>query len=314
MIKMFKMFRPNKLRNEGKSYVVFQVFNTIIMIGIILITLLPYLNVLAKSLNDGNDAMRGGITFYPRVFTLENYKVLLSDESLIRATWVTLCKVVCFVLGSITVQFMAAYALSRSNLWGLKIANVYFLIPMYISGGLIPMYVLLSNIGLLNNFWVYIFPGLWNFYNVIIIRSYMQSSIPDSIVEAARIDGAKEWRLFLQIIIPLCKPILATIVLWTAVASWNEWTSTLYYIQNPDLHTLQYKLMQTLKESERLTALMQEALKSGEDIEKIAKQMKVTPESMQSAQIIVVTLPIIAVYPFLQKYFVKGVTLGSVKG
>ena len=113
---------------------------------------------------------------------------------------------------------------------------------------------------------------------------------------------------------PLCKPILATIVLWVAVGSWNEWTLTLYYITNPDLHTLQYKLMQTLKESERLTALMQEAAQKGEDIETLAKQMKATPESIQSAQVILVTLPIICAYPFLQKYFVKGVTLGSVKG
>jgi len=187
-------------------------------------------------------------------------------------------------------------------------------VTLMLSGGLIPGYILFSNIGLLNSFWVYVLPGLWNFYNVIIIRSYIQSSISDSIIEAARIDGAYEWTLFSRIVMPLCKPILATIVLWVAVGSWNEWTSTLYYIQNPDLYTLQYKLMQTLKESERLTALLQEAVRNGGDIESIARRMKVTPESIQSAQIIVVTLPIIAVYPFLQKYFVKGITLGSVKG
>ncbi len=302
------------MKNEGRAYAVFKIANTLVMIAIIIITLVPYLNVLAKSLNDGVDSMRGGITIFPRVFTLENYRVLLGDKSLYRAAIVTITKVACFVAGSVLVQFMAAYALSRKNLWGLKAVNVYFLIPMYISAGLIPNYILFSKIGLLNNFWVYVFPGLWNFYNVIIIRSFMQESIPDSIVEAARIDGAVEWALFSKIIIPLCKPILATIVLWTAVASWNEWTQTLYYIQNPDLFTLQYKLMQTLKESERLTSLIQEAIKSGENIEQIGARLKVTTETMQSAQIIVVTLPIIATYPFLQKYFVKGVTLGSVKG
>jgi len=209
---------------------------------------------------------------------------------------------------------MAGYALSRKNLWGLKAVNIYFLIPMYMIGGVIPNYILYSNINLLNSFWVYIFPGLWNFYNVIIIRSYMQSSISDSIIEAARIDGASEWTNFSRIVMPLCKPILATIILWTAVGSWNEWTSTLYYVQNPDLHTLQYKLMQTLKESERITALIQEAIARGEDAQKVAGQMKVTTESMQAAQVIVVTIPIICVYPFLQKHFVKGVTLGAVKG
>ena len=118
----------------------------------------------------------------------------------------------------------------------------------------------------------------------------------------------------MKIVMPLCKPILATIILWTAVTSWNDWTSTLYYIQNPDLHTLQYKLMQTLKESERMLQLIQEALARGEDAQKIASRMKVTTDSMQSTQVIVVTLPIIIVYPFLQKHFVKGITLGAVKG
>lgn len=308
------MFKMDKLKNEGVGYAIFQVFNYLFMIAIILVCLLPYLNVLAKSLNDGTDAMRGGITFYPRVFSLENFRVLLSDSSLIRATFVTLCKVVLQVTGSVAVQFMAAYALSRKNLWGLKGVNIFFLITMYISGGLIPNYILFSKMGLLNSFWVYVLPGLMNYYNVIIIRSYIQSNIPDSIIEAAQIDGAKEGTLFLKILLPLCKPIIATIVLWIAVASWNEWQTTLYYITNPDLHTLQYKLMQTLKESERLAALLQEAAQKGEDIEAIANQMKVTPESIQSAQVILVTLPIICVYPFLQKYFVKGVTLGAVKG
>jgi len=304
----------DKMKNEGKAYAVFKVLNVLIMLIVIACTLVPYLNVLAKSLNDGIDGMRGGIYLWPRVFTFENYKVLLDDPTIYRAAGVTLCKVVLQVVGSILVQFMAAYALSRRELKGLKIVNIYFLIPMYISGGLIASYILYSSINLLNTFWVYIFPMLWNFYNVIIIRSYMQSNIPDSVIEAARIDGAYEWTLFSRIIVPLSKPILATIVLWTAVTAWNDWTSTLYYVQNPDLHTLQYKLMQTLKETERIKALMQEAIKAGKSAEEAAKGVKVTGESIQSAQIIFVTLPIIAVYPFLQKYFVKGVTLGSVKG
>ena len=308
------MFKINRLKNEGIGYGIFQVVNFLAMIVIILLCLVPYLNVLAKALNEGNDTLRGGITIFPRVFTLDNFKVLLSDESLILATGVTVAKVALQTVGSVIVQFMAAYALSRPNLWGLKAVNIFFLVTMYIGGGLIPNYILFSKMGLLNNFWVYVLPCLWSYYNVIIIRSYIQSNIPDSIIEAAQIDGAQEGTLFVKIVMPLCKPILATIVLWVAVASWNEWTLTLYYITNPDLHTLQYKLMQTLKESERLTALMQEAAQKGEDIETLAKQMKATPESIQSAQVILVTLPIICAYPFLQKYFVKGVTLGSVKG
>jgi len=308
------LIKVDKLKNEGKAYASFKILNTVIMLCVVLVTLVPYLNVLAKSLNDGTDSMRGGITIFPRVFTMENFKILLNDANMYRAFLVTVAKVIVFVAGSVIVQFMAGYALSRKNLWGLKAVNIYFLIPMYMIGGVIPNYILYSNINLLNSFWVYIFPGLWNFYNVIIIRSYMQSSISDSIIEAARIDGASEWTNFSRIVMPLCKPILATIILWTAVGSWNEWTSTLYYVQNPDLHTLQYKVRQTLKESERITALIQEAIARGEDAQKVAGQMKVTTESMQAAQVIVVTIPIICVYPFLQKHFVKGVTLGAVKG
>lgn len=304
----------NKMKNEGKSYAVFKVFNGLIMLFIILVTLVPYLNILAKSLNEGTDTMRGGIGLWPRAFTFENFRVLLADVSMYRAFFVTVCKVLCQVAGGILVQFMTGYALSRRNLWGMKYINLYFLIPMYVTGGTIANYILFSSIGLLDSFWVYVLPTIWNFYNIIIIRSYMQSSIPDAIIEAARIDGAQEWTLFSRIVLPLCKPILATIVLWIAVNSWNEWTSTLYYIQNPDLHTLQYKLMQTLKQTERMKALLMEAIKSGENPEAIARSMKVTGEAVQSAQVIIVTVPIIIVYPFIQKYFVTGVTLGGVKG
>lgn len=304
----------NKMKNEGKSYAVFKVFNGIVMLFIILVTLVPYLNILAKSLNEGTDTMRGGVGLWPRAFTFENFRVLLADVTMYRAFFVTICKVLCQVIGGVLVQFMTGYALSRRNLWGMKYVNLFFLIPMYVTGGTIANYILFSRIGLLDNFWVYVLPTLWNFYNIIIIRTYMQSNIPEAIVEAARIDGAKEWTLFSRIILPLCKPILATIVLWIAVNSWNEWTSTLYYIQNPDLHTLQYKLMQTLKQTERMKALLMEAIKSGENPEAIARSMKVTGEAVQSAQVIIVTVPIIIVYPFIQKYFVTGVTLGGVKG
>lgn len=304
----------NNMKNEGIGYRIFMIFNYIFMIFIILVTLLPYLNILAKAFNDGNDSLRGGITFFPRVFSLENFKVLINDETMYNATVITLLRVCVTVVLSLFVQFMAAYTLSRKNLWGLKFVNVYFLIPMFVGSGLIPQYVLFSKLNLLNTFWVYIFPALWSFYNVMIIRSYIQTSIPDAVIESAKIEGCGELRMLVQIIMPLSKPILATIALWIAVNSWNDWTTTLYYIQSSKLYTLQYKLMQTIKETERISALVQSAIENGQDASLIASTQKVTTDSVQSAQVIIVTLPIICVYPFLQKYFVKGVTLGSVKG
>lgn len=304
----------SKLTNGGIGYRIFMIFNVIFMLIIMLATLFPYLNVLAKALNDGNDSMRGGITIFPRVFTLENFRILLSDASLYSATIVTINRVILTVFGCLLVQFMTAYVLTKKNLIGLKWVNIFFLIPMFIGGGLIPQYILYSKIGLLNNFFVYILPGLFSFYNVMIIRTYITTSIPEALSESALIDGANEYTLFFRIILPLCKPILATIALWTAVNAWNDWTTTLMFIQKPSLYTLQYKLMQTIKETERITALIQATIQSGESAEKLMSSIKVTPDSLISAQIIVVTIPIICVYPFLQKYFVKGITLGSVKG
>lgn len=303
----------NKARNEGPAYAVFKVFNLLFMIFIIVITLFPYLNVLAKALNDGQDSMRGGITLWPRKFTWENFRILLGDSSLWLALGVTLGRVIIGTILGLLVEFMAAYALSR-NLRGSKVFNIIFMIPMFIGGGIISQYILYSKIGLLDNFWVYIWPGLFGFYNMIVIRSYIQTSISNSIIEAAHIDGISEWGLFVKIIIPLSKPILATVALWLMVGKWNDWSATLYYITNPDLHTMQYKLMQAIKETERLTALIQEAIQSGENVEGLMNSMRVTTDSMTAAQIIIVTIPIIMVYPFIQKYFTEGITLGAVKG
>lgn len=302
------------MRNEGIGYRIFTVFNYFFMIFIILITLIPYLNVFAKAFNDANDSLRGGITIFPRVFTLDNFKILLNDSSMYKAAGVTLARTILSVIINLIVQFFAAYALTRKNVWGLKYFNLFFIIPTFISGGLIPQYILLSKLHMLNTFWVYIIPTTFSFYNCMIIRSYINSSIPDEIIESAHLDGCGELRMIFQMVMPLSLPIIATIALWTAVGSWNEWTTTLYYIQSPSLYTLQYKLMQTIKESERIISLIQSAMESGQNVEDMQNQVQVTPDSLQAAQVVVVTLPIICVYPFVQKYFVKGVTLGSVKG
>lgn len=308
------MFKTNHMRNEGVGYLSFSVINFLFMLLIIALTLVPYLNVLARALNDGTDSMRGGIVLLPRVFTTENFKVLLEDITMYQAAVVSVLRVTIVVTLGVIIQFMTAYSLSRKELWGLQAINVYFLIPMFISGGLIPQYILFSKIHLLNNFWVYVLPGLFSFYNVMLIRSYISSSISNEIIEAARIDGCGESRILMQFIIPLSKPILATVALWMAVGAWNDWSTTMYYIQNSDLYTLQYKLMQTIKESERMQSLIQAAIEKGQNVEQMQKGLKVTTDSIQAAQVIVVTLPIICVYPFVQKYFVKGITLGAVKG
>ncbi len=293
-----------------KGYRVFLIFNYIFMALIIAVCLLPFLHTLAKALNDGNDTMRGGITIFPRVFTLQNFKVLLADTSIYQAAGVSVARVICVVVSHLAVQFMGAYALSHADLPGRKKIMLYTIIPTFISGGTIPTYILYVKLGLLNNFLVYVLPALYTFYNVMIIRSYIEGSVPISLSEAAKLDGAGELRVMMQIVFPLCKPVLATVALWLAVDAWNNWTNTLYYITDKRLFTLQYKLMEVIKESERLQALIQQAQLTGEVV---TDEVKSTPESLQCAQVIVTVLPIVMVYPFLQKYFVKGVTLGAVK-
>ncbi len=311
---MFKLFKADRLKNEGPGYTVFQICNFLFMLLVIVVTLLPYLNVLAKALNEGQDSLRGGIYLWPRKFTFENFTTLLSDRSIYNAFFVSIGRVViCTLLGIIT-QFMAAYALSKRHLPGMKTFTMFLMIPMFVSGGIIPQYVLFSQLNLLNNFWVYVFPGIVGFYNITIMRSYVETSIPESILEAAQIDGLGEMGIFTKFIVPLSKPVLATTALWMLVNNWNDWSYTLYYITDPDLFTLQYKLMQAIKESEKLQALIREAQLMGQDTAALEAKTTITTDALTNAQVIVVTVPIICVYPFLQKYFIGGITLGAVKG
>lgn len=298
-------------RNEGKGYKVFTAFNGFFMIFICIIMLFPYLHILAKAFNEGRDASMGGITIFPRAFTLENFKVILSGDTFKNALIVSVARVVLGVILGLFVQFSAAYALTRKKFPGKSFVTLLFAVSMFIHAGMIPTYVLYSQMKLLNSFWVYIFPVLFSYYNVVIIRTFIQSTIPASLEESALIDGANEMIIFFKIIIPLSKPILATIALWIMVTHWNDWTTTLYYIKKPSLFTLQYVMMQIVKESERAQKAVAAALETGMDIDNVKNT---TSEALSAAQVVVSTLPIICVYPFLQKYFVKGITLGAVKG
>lgn len=294
---------------KSTGYRIFSVFNTIFMILLIVVMVFPYLNVLAKTFNDGADTAMGGITIYPRVFTLQNVKAVLGDSQIVQAFGVSVLRVVLGVLACIVVQFTAAYALLKKELKGRSAIIMFLTIPMFFGGGLIPRYILYSNMGMLNNFLVYILPGAFSLYNMVIIRTYM-NTIPASLAESARLDGANELLILLRIILPLSLPIVATIALWSAVSHWNDWNTTLYFITKKPLYTLQYVLVQVLKETERITKMIQQAQLDGLEYN---ATVNATPESVQAAQIVITTIPIIIVYPFMQKYFIKGVTLGAIK-
>ena len=204
---------------------------------------------------------------------------------------------------------MVAYVLSRKEFVLRKVFSFIYVLTMYIDGGLIPNYFLIRNLGLTNNFWVYVLPGLVTAFNLIVIRTYI-SGLPESLIESARVDGAGEFRIFTRIVLPLCKPVLATIALFVAVANWNAWFDTfLYNSSNPNLSTLQYELMKVLQSANTMTGSLEQALAQA-----ATKSMNtITPRSIRATMTVIVTVPIAVVYPFLQRYFVHGLTLGGLK-
>lgn len=293
---------------SSKAFRIFNVINICIIVILCILTIYPFLNQFAIALNQGSDTNLGGITIYPRKFTLENFKTVFGDNKIYSAAIISVTRTVLSVILALFITFSAAYALTRRDLAGRKIITWILCIPMYISAGLIPTYFLLKSLGLINHYLVYILPGAFSFYNMVIIRSFVQE-IPESLEESALLDGANEFKIMMKIIIPLSKPVLATVALWVAVANWNDWTTTLMYVTNSKLYTLQYLTMKIIKQGEVLKqAALEQAMGNYETTS------QTTEESVKAAVLMVTTLPIIIVYPFLQKYFVKGVTLGAVKG
>ena len=286
----------------------FNVINLIIMVLICIISVYPYLNQLAISLNDGRDAMAGNITIFPRKFTWENYETVFSNPAFLQAAKVSVLRVLCSTTLALLVTYAAAYGLTRKGLPYRKFLTLFLMLPGYIPVGTIPTYINISNMGLLYNFWVYILPGLFGFYNMIIIRSYLQE-LPPEMEESAKIDGANDLIIMFRIIFPMTLPVVACVALWLSVGAWNDWTSTLIYVTDPELHTLQYLMMRLVKEAETANQMsMQAAMSKGQTVP------TVTGDTVKAATLIITTLPILMVYPFLQKYFIKGINLGAVKG
>ncbi len=296
--------KGNKIRQDR----VFPIVNTIILILIMFITLYPVLNTVAYSFNEGTDALRGNIGLWPRVFSLESYKSILSDKAVYKAAWISASKTVLTTVLNLFWTSMLAYALSRKEYVLRKFITVVMVLTMYVNAGLIPNYLLISKtLHLSNSYLVYIIPTMFSCFNMIVIRTYI-AGLPDALVESARIDGAGDIRVFWQIIFPLCKPVLATVALFVAVGAWNSWFDTyLYNGGKKELYTLQYLLKMKLA----TTQASANAAKS--TAEALTSATKTTPITIRCAITVIATVPILVVYPFLQKYFVTGIALGSVK-
>ncbi|MFF2447520.1 carbohydrate ABC transporter permease [Neobacillus sp. NPDC058068] len=282
----------------AKGEKVFNVCNIIFISFFSLLIILPIMNIVSLSFNDGTDSLRGGIYFWPRKFSLDNYQIVLSTPAIYKAFGISVLKTVIGVVTHLIVTGAAAYAMSKAELIGRKWFIKMGILTMFVGGGMIPSFLVIKSLGLYNSFWVYIIPALFSFYNLIIFMNFFRN-LPASLEESAKIDGAGYFTIFFKIVLPLSFPVFATIALFTGVGQWNDFFTTKLYIDNPDLFPIQYYLYQML-----MSVGSQSAIKAG---------IVIPTEALQQATMVITTLPIVLVYPFLQKYFISGMLVGGVK-
>ncbi len=300
-----------KKRKKHRKDLVFPIVNGIVLLLLMFLTLYPVLNTVAISFNDGIDAVRGGIGLWPRQFSVEAYNSLLSDKLTYNAFGISVARTVITTVLNIFLTSMLAFALSRKEYVLRKPITFIVVMTMYVNAGLIPNFLLIQKtLNLSKTFWVYIVPTMFSCFNMIVIRTYI-IGLPEALAESARIDGANDLRIFWQIIFPLCMPVLATVALFVAVGSWNQWFDTqLYNGSKKNLYTLQYLLKMKLATSMNTT----NAANTSVDALASTGANKSTPVTVRCAITVVSALPILVVYPFLQRYFVTGMVLGGVKG
>ncbi|TLQ49014.1 carbohydrate ABC transporter permease [Ruoffia tabacinasalis] len=279
----------------------FNVINIIVLSLFTIIIVIPLWNVLISSFASGQALAKGSFVFWPDELSLENYKVVFRDSSMIRAFVISISKTVIGVVTHVFFCAMMAYAMSKANLKGRKLYSAMGITTMFFSGGMIPMYLLIRELGMLNSFWVYIIPALLSYYDVIILMNFFRS-VPASLEESAMIDGAGHWKIFLRIFLPLSKPALATIALFNGVNQWNDFMTARIYITDKSLYPLQMKLYEIIVQSQ--TQGMQ-------NIGTAVAQS--TTKGVQLATIVVTTIPILLIYPLLQKHFISGMMVGAVK-
>jgi len=273
------------------------------------ITLYPVLYIISYSFSSPFQAAKKIITFYPRGFTLMNFQAVFNNRIIFRSFLVSVARTVVGVVYTCTICGLAAYAMTM-DFPGKRVMSTFLLIPMYLSGGLLPFYVLIYKLGLINSFWVYILPSGFSMWNMMLMRTYFQG-IPDNLGESARLDGAGELRIFFTIILPLSAPIFATIALFAGVAQWNEWFYGMIFMTSnkfKPMATIIVDLMQRFEGSE-----LQRAIQQGSGAVKALGEERATPETIKMATIVICTAPIMFTYPFLQKHFIKGVMIGAVK-
>ncbi len=298
---------------KSTADIVFDIVNITILLLVIVVTIYPFINSTAISLNDADDTTRGGISFYPRVPTLRNYELIFQNPKIWNAYFITVSRTVVGTISSLFFTSMLAFGLAHSNLKGRRFYTILCIVPMYFGGGLIPFYFLIRALGLMNTFWVYIIPGLVGIWNMILMRTYFQG-IPSALEESARIDGASYITVFWKIILPISSPIIATIALFIGVGQWNAWFDAAMFVTKQPLKPMQTILLSIISEAKFAEAMAATSAGGHVDMGNIGKGIKVNVRSITMATMLVTIIPIIMTYPFLQRYFVKGIMIGSLKG
>lgn len=294
----------NQLRKKINSRSVTSILIYLFIAAVSLTCILPFIHVFAKSVSDEAFVIANKVMLWPKGFTFDAYKKVLSDASILRSFYVSVVVTICFTILGMIITLCAAYPLSRRNLKGRSALTMFFMVTMYFTGGIIPEYLLMNSLHLLDTWWCLILPLAFSPYNLLIMKTSLQSSIPESLIESAHMDGASEFTILTRIVIPLSKPIIATLSLFYAVKRWNSYQDALFYVkQNISLQPLQLKLY-------NLVVVASEAV---QDAAEGASSVIISPEVLKAACIMCATLPIICIYPFVQKYFVQGTMVGSVK-
>lgn len=294
--------RP-KLRRTREDWIMDTVI-LIVCLFILFIMVYPFYYVLIISFNEGIDATKGGIYWFPRAFTTKNYASFFTDLKWVNALGLTVLRTVTGTIITVLFTTLVSYAVSFRGLLGKKYYMIFIIICMYFSGGIIPYYAVLRTLKLIDTFWVYVIPGALNLFYITIGRAFFED-IPDSLRESAKLDGASEMKVFTRIIMPISKPFMATLALFVGVGHWNNWYDSTFFVKSKELRTLPYLMMEVINKNSSTAAQNVNAA--------LHQSGNTTSLSVQTSAMVITVVPIILIYPFLQKYFVKGMMVGAVK-
>lgn len=302
----------SKKRKISKGDLLFNIINYSVFALFTLICVYPFYYLIINTISANNLSANGSINFFPQQIHFQNYIDVLQLDGLLTSTWISVART---VLGTFCTVFASAFLgfmFTQQDLWKRKLWYRMIVGSMYFNAGLIPMYLTMYNLHLTNTFWVYVIPAIVQPFNIILVKTYMESLSP-ALQEAAEIDGAGVFTIFLRIVLPTSTPIMATIAIFAAVGQWNSFQDTLLYVTDQKLFSLQYLLYQYINQSNSLATLMRSS-SGGTSINTAALATQQTSTSVRMTVSVIVVIPILFVYPIFQKYFVKGIMIGSVKG